>query len=192
VGLVNGVEAIRGTAEARPGKVAIHEQWGADGVRFMFGNPGTVEQGFLDTLEQSSIEYILTLQETVAVGTADGYARATGGPALVQLHSGVGLGNGIGMIHQAKRRHSPLIVVAGSPGSPTTRWMPKCPDASSVTACRLTATWQLLTLPKVPEYCRATPGEAFPLFANPVSSITHACGPTKSMTIAAGRRRTAT
>ena len=76
----------------------------------MFGNPGTVEQGFLDSLgSYADFEYILSLQETVAVGMADGYARATRRPTAVQLHSGVGLGNGIGMLYQAKRGHSPLV-----------------------------------------------------------------------------------
>ena len=49
------------------------------------------------------MRYITTLQETIAVAIADGYARATQQPTLVQLHSGVGLGNGIGMMYQAKR-----------------------------------------------------------------------------------------
>jgi benzoylformate decarboxylase len=101
----------------RPGKTAIFEQFAADGLRFMFGNPGTVEQGFLDVLQgRDDMDYVLTLHETVAVGIADGYARATGGPALVQLHSSVGLGNGIGMIYQAKRGHTPLVIVAGESG----------------------------------------------------------------------------
>ena len=35
----------------------------------MFGNPGTVEQGFLDALsDYPELDYILALQETVAVG----------------------------------------------------------------------------------------------------------------------------
>jgi benzoylformate decarboxylase len=93
------------------------EQFLADGITHMFGNPGTVEQGFLDALEQfPDFHYILTLQETVAAGIADGYARATGGPAVLQLHSGVGLGNGIGMLYQSKRGHAPLVVVAGESG----------------------------------------------------------------------------
>src|SRR4051794_25370049 len=101
----------------RPGKVAMFEQFAADGVTTMFGNPGTVEQGFLDVLSQlPAFNYVLGLQETVAVGIADGYARATGGPALVQLHTGVGLGNGIGMLYQARRGHSPLVVIAGEGG----------------------------------------------------------------------------
>jgi benzoylformate decarboxylase len=102
---------------ARPGKTAIFEQFAADGMTRMFGNPGTVEQGFLDALEQfPGFEYMLALHEGAAVGIADGYARASAGPALVQLHTGVGLGNGIGMLYQAKRGHSPLVVVAGDAG----------------------------------------------------------------------------
>jgi benzoylformate decarboxylase len=103
--------------DARPGKIAIFEQFAADDIRYMFGNPGTVEQGFLDALDQTAdIGYVLALQESVAIGIADGYARASAGPALVQLHTGVGLGNGIGMLYQAKRGHSPLVVIAGDAG----------------------------------------------------------------------------
>jgi thiamine pyrophosphate-dependent acetolactate synthase large subunit-like protein len=102
---------------ARTGRHAIIEQLLADDIHYMFGNPGTVEQGFLDSLEDySDFHYILTLQETVAVGIADGYARATKKPTVVQLHSGVGLGNGIGMIYQAMRGHAPLVVLAGESG----------------------------------------------------------------------------
>jgi benzoylformate decarboxylase len=102
---------------ATQGNRAIIEQFLADGFRYMFGNPGTVEQGFLDVLgEYPGLQYILGLQETVSVAMADGYARATGGPALVQLHSGVGLGNAIGMLYQALRGHSPLLVIAGDAG----------------------------------------------------------------------------
>lgn len=105
------------TSTPRPGKTALLEQLAADGLRYMFGNPGTVEQGFLDELESvPGLRYVLTLQETVAVGIADGYARASGGAALVQLHSGVGLGNGVGMLYQAMRGHTPLVVLAGEAG----------------------------------------------------------------------------
>jgi benzoylformate decarboxylase len=101
----------------RYGRQAILEQFVADGMQFMFGNPGTVEEGFLDEIDdRTDLHYVLALQEAAAVGIADGYARASGGPALVQLHSGVGLGNGIGMLYQAKRGHSPLVVVAGESG----------------------------------------------------------------------------
>ncbi|GAA3291544.1 hypothetical protein GCM10020295_67620 [Streptomyces cinereospinus] len=39
-----------------------------------------------------------------------------------------------------------------------------------------TPTWQLVTLPAVPVYCRDTHAEAVPSFRNPVSSKTSASG----------------
>lgn len=51
-------------------------------------------------------------------------------------------------------------------------------DAVSDAAWTLTPIWQLPTLPRVPEYCLATPGEDVPSFGNPVSSTTHTCGRT--------------
>ncbi|MBJ7898909.1 MAG: thiamine pyrophosphate-binding protein [Cyanobacteria bacterium RI_101] len=102
---------------AKTGRFAILEQFLADGIHYMFGNPGTVEQGFLDALWQyPDLKYILTLQETVAVMAADGYARATQRPALVQIHSTPGLGNAVGALYQAKRGHSPLVVIGGDAG----------------------------------------------------------------------------
>lgn len=99
------------------GKEKLLQQMMADGVRYIFGNPGTVEQGILDEMYQyPEISYITCLQESIAVAMADGYARATGSPAVVQLHSGVGLGNGIGMLYQAYRGHSPLVIIAGEAG----------------------------------------------------------------------------
>jgi benzoylformate decarboxylase len=101
----------------KTGRFAVIEQFLADGMHYMFGNPGTVEQGFLDALrDYPDLKYILTLQESVAVLMADGYARATKKPTLVQLHSTPGVGNGIGALYQAKRGHSPLVVVGGDAG----------------------------------------------------------------------------
>lgn len=135
----------------RTGRQALIEQFLADGMTYMFGNPGTVEQGFLDALGQyPSLQYVMTLQESIAVGVADGYARATKRPALVQLHSGVGLGNGIGMMYQAMRGRAPLVVVAGDSGvrfdamdaqmaadlvgiaRPVTKWSARVTDPSSL------------------------------------------------------------
>jgi thiamine pyrophosphate-dependent acetolactate synthase large subunit-like protein len=83
----------------------------------MFGNPGTVEQGFLDALsEYPDMRYVLTLQESVAVLVGDGYARATKKPTLVQLHSTPGVGNAIGALYQAMRGHAPLVVIGGDAG----------------------------------------------------------------------------
>ncbi len=101
----------------KTGRFTIIEQFLADGMDHMFGNPGTVEQGFLDALSSyPEMRYVLTLQESVAVMIADGYARATQKPTLVQLHSTPGVGNAIGALYQAKRGHSPLVVIGGDAG----------------------------------------------------------------------------
>jgi thiamine pyrophosphate-dependent acetolactate synthase large subunit-like protein len=101
----------------KTGHQAVIEQFLADGFTHMFGNPGTVEQGLLDALrDYPEMRYVLTLQESVAVMAADGYARATKKPALVQIHSTPGLGNSIGALFQAKRGHSPLVVIGGDAG----------------------------------------------------------------------------
>lgn len=104
-------------ATSRPGRLALLEQLRADGFDYMFGNPGTVEQGFLDELRHvPELRYVLTLQESVAVLAADGYSRAARRPALVQIHSSPGLGNAIGALYQAHRGHAPLVVVGGDAG----------------------------------------------------------------------------
>lgn len=135
----------------KTGRFTILEQLLADGISYIFGNPGTVEQGFLDALwEYPQLKYILTLQESVAVMMADGYARATKKPTVVQLHSTPGVGNAIGALYQAKRGHSPLVVIGGDSGvrytamdaqmagdiiamvEPVTKWSTTVVDPSSV------------------------------------------------------------
>lgn len=64
-------------------------------------------------------------------------------------------------------------------------------DAASVTACTVTPIWQLATLPRLPDYCRATPGQARPSLGKPVSSTTHTRGPMAATAQAASRSRTA-
>mgnify|MGYP001313807996 FL=1 len=99
------------------GHEAILRQFLANDLDHMFGNPGTVEQGFLDALaDVPDMKYILTLQESIAVLCADGYARARLKPALVQIHSSPGLGNAIGNLYQAMRGQSPLVVIGGDAG----------------------------------------------------------------------------
>ena len=99
------------------GHEAILRQFLANGLDHMFGNPGTVEQGFLDALaDVPEMKYILTLQESIAVLCADGYARARLKPALVQIHSSPGLGNAIGNLYQAMRGQAPLVVIGGDAG----------------------------------------------------------------------------
>jgi benzoylformate decarboxylase len=84
----------------------------ARGMTTLFGNPGSTELPMLGELPED-FRYVLGLHEAVAVGMADGYAQATGRPALVNLHTAPGLGNGMGAICNAQANHSPVVVTAG-------------------------------------------------------------------------------
>jgi benzoylformate decarboxylase len=96
------------------GRYAVLEQLLAEGVGYVFGNPGTTEQGFMDALQDyPQLEYILALQEGVAAGIADGYARASGRPAFLQLHIMPGLGNAMGMLYNSYRMRTPIVIYAG-------------------------------------------------------------------------------
>jgi hypothetical protein len=57
--------------------------------------------------------YILGVQEPTVVAMADGFAQATGRPALVNLHTSAGTGNGVGNIMTAFLNKTPLVITAG-------------------------------------------------------------------------------
>ena len=93
---------------------AVLEILAAYGVRYIFGNPGSTELPLTDALvDFSKIEYILALQEVPAMAMADGYAQASRRPGVVNLHISCGLGNAMGMLYNAFREGTPLVVTAG-------------------------------------------------------------------------------
>ena len=86
----------------------------AHGVDHVFGNPGTTESPILDALlDYPQLRYVVALHEGVALGAASYYARATGKTAVVNLHVAPGLGNALGMLYNALKSRSPLLVTAG-------------------------------------------------------------------------------
>ena len=88
------------------------EVFRAHGMTTIFGNPGSNELPFLAGLGDD-FRFILGLHEQVVVGMAEGYARATGRPTLVNLHAASGSGNGMGALTNAHYGHVPLVVLAG-------------------------------------------------------------------------------
>lgn len=96
------------------GKRALLEQLIADDVHYIFGNPGTTEQGFMDILQDyPQVEFMLALHEGVAMSMADTYARLTRKPAFVEVHIAPGLGNALGMMHNARIGKTPMVIYAG-------------------------------------------------------------------------------
>jgi benzoylformate decarboxylase len=82
------------------------------GMTTFFGNPGSTELPMLADFPEH-FRYVLGLQEAAAVGIADGYALASGRPALVNLHTAPGVGNAMGAIFNARANKSPLVITAG-------------------------------------------------------------------------------
>src|SRR2546423_14542886 len=100
----------------RRGRDAMLEVLDSEGVRYVFGNPGSTELPFVDALaSHPAVDYVLALQEATAVAMADGYAQATGRPAFLNLHTSAGLGNAIGNLTNAMANRAPLVVTAGEP-----------------------------------------------------------------------------
>jgi benzoylformate decarboxylase len=93
------------------------------GVTHVFGNPGTTELPVLEALLDSDVEYVLALQEDVAVGMAAGYASSRRYHAhhdpdvtpvgVANLHLVGGLAHGLSNLYNARVMGTPLVVTAG-------------------------------------------------------------------------------
>ncbi|MEE2687447.1 MAG: thiamine pyrophosphate-binding protein [Chloroflexota bacterium] len=102
-------------AQLMTGKQALLEMLKAEGVEFIFGNPGTSEGPIIDMLgDYPELRYILTLQESVAVGMGESYARATGRASFVSLHVDSGLANGLALMLDAYNTGTPMVVTSAN------------------------------------------------------------------------------
>src|SRR5438105_14799473 len=96
------------------GKRAFLEILKQEGVDILFGNPGTTELPLMDALAvDNEMRYVLGLQEAAVMAMADGYAQASGKLTVVNLHVTPGLGNAMGMLYDAQKAGSPILVTAG-------------------------------------------------------------------------------
>ena len=84
------------------------------GVDTIFGNPGSTELPLNDALvDDQRFRYILGLQEVPVMSMADGYSMAGNQLGVVNLHICPGIGNAMGMLYNAYREGTPLLVTAG-------------------------------------------------------------------------------
>lgn len=85
------------------------------GVEYIFGYSGGAAIPIFDALVtvKSNIEFVLARHEQGCCHMADGYARATGKPAVVLVTSGPGAGNTITGIMTAQMDSVPMIVLCG-------------------------------------------------------------------------------
>lgn len=101
--------------ERMTGKRALLEMLKAEGVTHIFGNPGTSEGPIIDMLrDYPEFKYFLTLQESVAMGMGESYARATQRASFVSLHVDSGLANGIALMLDAYNTGTPMVVTSAN------------------------------------------------------------------------------
>lgn len=92
----------------------VAEMLRAWNTKYVFGIPGTNEVGFIDALvDIPELHYIMGLHEGPVVCMADGYARLSGRPAFVNLHSIAGTAYGLGGLVAAFQDNTPLVVTVG-------------------------------------------------------------------------------
>lgn len=87
----------------------------AEGVEYIFGYPGGAVIPIFDAMitTNSKINFILARHEQGAAHMADGYARATGKPAVCLATSGPGATNTLTGIMTAHMDSVPMIVLTG-------------------------------------------------------------------------------
>ncbi|MBT8046134.1 MAG: biosynthetic-type acetolactate synthase large subunit [Pontiella sp.] len=87
----------------------------SEGVEYIFGYSGGAAIPIFDALitTDTKIKFILVRHEQGAAHMADGYARATGKPAVVLVTSGPGATNTLTGIMTAHMDSVPMIVVSG-------------------------------------------------------------------------------
>jgi benzoylformate decarboxylase len=95
--VLDGIISEVAKVAARRGADVLLEVLESEGVRYIFGNPGTTELPLMDALvDAPALQYILALQEASAGPMAGGYAQAARRPAFLNLHTAGGLGHGMG------------------------------------------------------------------------------------------------
>lgn len=114
---ITAVSDIDGQRSRRGADILL-EILESEGVKYIFGNPGTTELPLIDALQKRpDLHYVLALQEASAVAMADGYAQAAGRPGFLNLHTAGGLGHGMGNLLNASVSQTPLVVTAGQQDS---------------------------------------------------------------------------
>jgi acetolactate synthase-1/2/3 large subunit len=103
-------------SERVTGGAAVIDSLAANGVRDVFGIPGTHNLELYRYLPASGIRHVVTRHEQGAGYAADGYARVSGRPGVVITTSGPGITNAITALATSYADSVPTLAV--SPGPP--------------------------------------------------------------------------
>ncbi|WP_372808769.1 thiamine pyrophosphate-binding protein, partial [Pontiella sp.] len=103
------------TIKSMEGGQAIIRCLENEGVEYIFGYSGGSVIPIFDALvtTNTKINFVLTRHEQGAIHMADGYARATGRPAVVLVTSGPGATNTLTGLLTANMDSVPMVVLSG-------------------------------------------------------------------------------
>ncbi len=158
------------------GARAISETLRNEGINYVFGLPGTVNVPTIDSLlDYPDIRYILTVHESVAIGMADGYSRASGKPGFVNIHAMLGTAHSLGNLLNAYKDGSSLVVVAGVPDNRMQgrECFLEHPDILETVKPFTKRSWFITRADRIPEILR----KAFKVATSPPTGPTYAAIP---------------
>jgi thiamine pyrophosphate-dependent acetolactate synthase large subunit-like protein len=126
-------------------------------VPYVFGLAGSEEVGFLDALvDRVALQYVQGLHESSVMAMADGYARASGQTAFVQVHSDAGTAYALGQIANAFRDRVPVVITAGgqSTAARGQNVFLEAPNLAQLPRDYTRWTWDVLNADTIPEVLR--------------------------------------
>ena len=168
------MENSRGDARIT-GSGALVECLLREGIRHVWGIPGTQNLPLIDALRDTpEIRFILTRHEQGAAFMAYGFARASGGPAVVTATEGPGVTNLVTGLTAAHKGFVPVISVCGQQEefirerdanqdidqqsflSPITKWAYSIPSATKIQEATRKAFRVALSQPRGPVHIDAS------------------------------------
>ena len=126
-------------------------------VPYVFGLAGSEEVGFLDALvDRLKLQYVQALHESSVMAMADGYARASGQTAFVQVHSDAGTAYALGQIANAFRDRVPIVITAGGQSTRARgqNVFLEAPNLAQLPRDYTRWTWDVLNVDTIPEVLR--------------------------------------
>jgi thiamine pyrophosphate-dependent acetolactate synthase large subunit-like protein len=126
-------------------------------VPYVFGLAGSEEVGFLDALvDRVALQYVQGLHESSVMAMADGYARASGQTAFVQVHSDAGTAYALGQMANAFRDRVPVVITAGgqSTAARGQNVFLEAPNLAQLPRDYTRWTWDVLNADTIPEVLR--------------------------------------
>ncbi|MCG5215797.1 thiamine pyrophosphate-binding protein [Streptosporangium sp. KLBMP 9127] len=92
------------------------------GIDTVFGVVGSGNFHVTNALVAAGARYVAARHEGGAATMADAYARTSGGVGVLSVHQGPGLTNAMTGIAEAAKSRTPLLILAGEAGEPTSNF----------------------------------------------------------------------